>query len=202
MGGGVSLAPIGPSSGRTGLSHGLQPILPSLMPSRMSYPTPYAAASVAHSSATAHGQFAAPQRPLSFPQQQPMPASIQGMRPTPMNPYDYTRPVRPPVNYNTSEYPTPLFVRRQGPHHPTSESIPMYNTAPFQLPPILPAPPGTNMDPAIAQQQRHLLPQSSPYSQHMSSRITTTQAQTGTSSDERNPKRPKMDMRNILGPRE
>lgn len=100
------------------------------------------------------------------------------------------------------EYPTPLFPRRGMPSQTAAEPMGYYGPPPVQLPPILPAPATTNMDPAMAQQQqRQYQSLEMPYGQQqLGPRYATTQPTD--SSDERDPKRPKMDMRNILGPRD
>lgn len=198
---GVTLPPLG-GSNRTGSGSGLVPLLPTPTPSRVPYAPSYAPPSIAQSSATAHGSFSSSHRPLSFPHAQPQITQTSQIGPSMSAPsYGYTAAPQPMQTYPTSDYPTPLFPRRIDPSQPfANPPTPGYGIAPLQLPPILPAPPGTNIDPAMAQQNRYSLLQGMQHAQSAPPRAPLTQ--TTSESEERDAKRPKMDMRNILGPRE
>lgn len=198
----MSLPPLGASSGRHGTGPSLPPLLPQPAPTRMLYPSPYAKPSIAQSTATAQGQFSSSYRPLSLPptvHQAPIIPQCGPQAPGPM--YSYANTGHSRVAYSSSDYPNPLLPRRpvgsQQYSNPTGGN---YEAPPFQLPPIRPAPLGTNIDPAIAQHQRHFQPQLEQYGQSASSRVPASQS--GGDSDERSLKRPKMDIRGILGPRE
>lgn len=198
----MSLPPLGASSGRHGTGPSLPPLLPQPAPARMPYPSPYARPSIAQSTATAQGQFSSSHRPLSFPptaQQAPMIPQCGPQEPGPM--YGFATARHHGIAYPSSDYPNPLFPRRpvasQQYPNPTAGD---YGAPPLQLPPIRPAPPGTNIDPAVAQQQRHFQPHLEQYGQPASSRVPASHS--GGDSEERNLKRPKMDIRGILGPRE
>lgn len=188
----MSLPPLGAPS-RIGPGSGLVPLLPTPTPARFPFP-PYAAASTAPSLAVAQGHFATATRPPSFP-----PIHQAALLPStnPQQPYGYANDPGLPI----TQYSNPLFPRRPVPSQTPYGSQPgNYGPNPFQLPPILPAPPGTNMDPAIAQQQRYSQPPTMPYSQYPPSRPVTTQPEGRRESGERESKRPKMDIQGILGP--
>lgn len=189
---GISLPPLGVSSGRLGPGSGLVPLLPTPTNSRLPFP-PYAAPSIAPSHAIAHGHFAT--RPPVFPSihQSAMQLPSTG----PPQSYGYAIDQGLP----SSQYPNPLFPRRSVPSQmPYGVQQGNYGGNPFQLPPILPAPPGTTMDPAIAQQQRYFQPSSMLHSQFPLSQPATTQAEGSRESGERESKRPRMDIKGILGP--
>ncbi|KAK5955792.1 hypothetical protein OHC33_003433 [Knufia fluminis] len=205
MSGGMSLPPLGSSSGRHGPGPSLPPLLPTPTPGRMLYPSPYGQPSIAQSTATARGQFSSSQRPLSFPStsstNQQAHMAPQAVAPAQGPMYGYANTGQPGMPYPSSDYPNPLFPRRPvAPHSYSHPAAGHYGMPQLQLPPILPAPPGINVDPAIAQQQRHFQPQHVPYGQPASSRPAASQP--GRGSEERDPKRPKMDIQGILGPRE
>lgn len=188
----MSLPPLGVSSGRLGPGSGLVPLLPTPTSSRLPFPA-YAAPSIASSHAIAHGHFAT--RPPSFPPiHQP---ALQLPSTGPSLSYGYATDQGLP----SSQYSNPLFPRRPVPSPiPYNAQQGNYGPNPFQLPPILPAPPGTTVDPAIAQQQRYSQPPSLLYSQYPPSRPATTQPEARRESGERESKRPKMDIQGILGP--
>lgn len=193
---------LGSSSGRAGQNPSLVPILPTPTPSRMHYAPTYAAPSVAQSSIQAQAQFDGSQRPASFPQaRQAVPNITQISAGHQGAPYAYLNQAHASTGYPAQDYTTPLWPRRHVPSQTTTNpTASNYGAPPFQLPPIRPAPPGTNMDPALAQQQRHLQPQGIMFGQPTFSNTSITQPPA--TSEERSAKRPKMDMRNILSPRE
>lgn len=203
MPGNINLPPLGSSSGRAVPSSGLVPILPTPTPSRMPYgATPYGRPSVGPSLATAQGQFSASQRPFSFPSGQPQPRMIASAQQPNLSSYGYGSNPQLSSSYPPAEYPTPLFPRRDAPPQTAAESMSYYGPPTYQLPPILPAPPSTNLDPAMAQhRQRQYQSQDINYAQQPFA-TGYAPSQSSRASDERDPKRPKMDMRNILGPRE
>lgn len=199
--GGISLPPLGASSGRTGPASGLVPLLPTpTPPARLPFPT-YAAPSIAPSHAIAQGHFAT--RPPAFPHtQQTAGQLLSGASMGTIPQYGYPiHGLASDAGMPASQYSNPLFPRR--PMASQSSANPQqinYGGAPFQLPPILPAPAGTTMVPAIAQQQRHSQPLGGLYGQTPSSRPVTAQSDGRSESGEREPKRPRMDIRGILGP--
>lgn len=178
------------------------PLLPTPTPSRIPYAPSYAPPSIAQSSATAQGQFSSLQRPLSFPPaRQQIQQTPQGGPSMPTSAYGYNPSMQSMQTYQAPDYSTSLFPRRLGASQPLMNPVSTsYGPPPLQLPPILPAPPNTNIDPAMAQQHRYSIPQGSQQDQLSSARLPT--AQSSMESNERDSKRPKMDMRNILGPRE
>lgn len=189
----MSLPPLGASSGRTGPGPSLVPLLPTPTSARLPFP-PYAAPSIAPSHAVAQGHFAT--RPPVFPPIQQSTAQLPSTGP--MQHYGYSADQGLP----SAQYSNPLFPRRPIPSQmPFGPQHGNYGGNPFQLPPILPAPPGTTIDPAIAQQQRHTQPPGMLYSQFPPPpRPATTQAEGRSESGEREAKRPKMDIQGILGP--
>ena len=197
----MSLPPLGAPAGRLGPGPNLPPLLPQPTTARMPYPPPYAQPSIAHSTATAQGRFSSSHRPPSFPSTVLQPHMIH-QAPPPQGPaYGYAPTGHQGPVYSSSEYPNPLFPRRPLTSQPyTNPPQGTYGSAPYQLPPILPAPPGTNIDPAIAQQQRHFPMQPEQPSQQFLPRPSALQPGDGT--EDRDPKRPKMDIKGILGPRE
>jgi hypothetical protein len=149
----------------------------------------YAAPSIGPSSATATGQFV-PTRGYGQPQQmhpQPpspyAPSATQSARPIAPYPQMYGYP--PPT---TQSYSTPLFPRNQLP--PPSD--PASSTASLQLPPIRPAvQQRSSLDPALAHQEQRYTPQAQMREQREGSGTTR----------QPDPKRPKMDIQGILGPK-
>lgn len=202
MSSGMSLPPLSSSSGRHGPGPNLPPLLPQPTPARMPYPPPYAQPSIAQSTATAQGQFSSSQRPLSFPptnQQAPMIPQCGPPSSGPM--YGYSPVEHARATYSSPDYPNPLFPRRTlASQQYTIPAAGNYGAPALQLPPILPAPPRTTIAPAIAQQQRSFQPQLEQHGRPGFPRAPASQF--GDDSDERDPKRPKMDIRGILGPRE
>lgn len=212
MHGSMSLPPIGSSSGRSGQVPNLVPLLPTPTPSRLPYGPSYAAPSIAQSSATASGQFS--QRPFASFQmgRQPMMNFPQYQAPNNTPQYGYTvqeqipqqyryaQPEQSPNMYQSQEYPTPLFSRRPVPSQPLIEPTMTGYSTPLQLPPILPAPGTPGLEQAVAQQQRQYQTHNMSYGHHNMQGLASMHGES--EGDERDPKRPKMDMRNILGPRE
>lgn len=158
----------------------------------------YAAPSIGPSSAIATGQFIPPR---NYGQGQHMPppeppspyAHTAGPPSRPIAPYPQTYgypsadPMRPPT---TQIYSTPLFPRRSQlppPHaDPASSSA---GPSSLQLPPIRPA--VQRIDPVLTQQEPR-------YSQQPTSRDEREGSGTTRQPD---PKRPKMDIQGILGPK-
>ncbi|RMZ90507.1 hypothetical protein DV736_g2274, partial [Chaetothyriales sp. CBS 134916] len=139
----------------------------------------YAQPSVSPSQATAMGSFTPSSR--SF-----IGSGYQGMQ-TPSgypSPYSYLSP-QEPVSVSHQQYGNPIFPREPLPA-PAPQIQTMGYGASLQLPPILPAPERSMIDPALAQQ-----PQAQQHG-HASRVGTTAQP---------DPKRPKMDIQGILGPR-
>lgn len=189
---GLSLPPLGASSGRLAPGSGLVPLLPTPTSSRLPFP-PYAAPSIAPSHAIAHGHFAT--RPPVFPPIHQPALQLPSTGPPPS--YGYASDQGLP----SSQYSNPLFPRRSVPSQvPYATQQGNYGGNPFQLPPILPAPPGTTVDPAIAQQQRYSHPPNMLYSHFPPPRPAATQPEGRRESGEREAKRPKMDIKGILGP--
>lgn len=200
----ISLPPLTSPSGRIGTASGYVPLLPTPTGQRAPYGPSYAASTVAQSSAMASGQFAGSQRPVSFPPSFSHMGHIPPGTSHAQTPYSFAGQAPPPAEYTSTEYPNPLFPRRPAlPPQPSHQSHGPYGGPPLQLPPILPAPPRMNMDPAIAQQQQqhYFQPQYPPYEQVVQSGPTQT-TQPRRSTEERDPKRPRMDIQGILGPRE
>lgn len=163
------------------------------------FPPMYASASISPSHATAAGTFTSPTR-----QYPPLGMSIPGQAPASYSPrqsgsamstmagyaYPYPHPgqMGPPTQMT---YSNPIFPRPTGAGSYSSETLPPFGgPATLQLPPIRPAPTGP-IDPAITQQSQQQTQQ--PPQQAEGSRDDGTQ--------ERDPKRPKMDIQGILGPK-
>lgn len=199
---GTSLPSLTASSSRLGLGPSLPPLLPQPAPGRMPYPPHYAPPSIARSTATAQGQFSSSHRPPSFPSTVQQPPIIPHCGPQASGTmYGYAPSGHPGVPYPSSDYPNPMFPRRYvASQQYTNQTAGHYGAPPLQLPPMRPTPPGTNIDPATAQRQHHFQPQLEHYGQPASSRVPVSQPVED--SDERNSKRPRMDIRGILGPRE
>ena len=199
---GTSLPPLSASSGRHGHGPSLPPLLPQPAPGHIPYPPQYAPPSVSRSTATAQGQFSSSHRPLSFPPTTQQPPIIPQCGPQASGSmYGYAPSGHPGVAYPGSDYPNPMFPRRPvASQQYTNPQAGNYGAPAFQLPPMRPAPPGTSIDPTVAQRQHHFQPQIEQYGQLASSRVPASQP--GGDSDERNPKRPRMDIRGILDPRE
>lgn len=191
---------------------GLVPLLPTPTPVRSIYPTPYAPPSIAPSSATAHGQFT---RPMSFPPNRPHVPNLHHGGPPAQPQYGYMPSSRPnPMETQHPHYPNPLFPRQpvmqQLPPDPNPGSYgltPGPTTGPYspnflQLPPIRPAAPSTTTDPTMAQQQqpRHPQQQRTLYGQPAYSMNPMSQS-SHSQTEERDPKRPRMDIERVLGPR-
>jgi hypothetical protein len=94
-----------------------------------------------------------------------------------------------PTNYTYSSYQRPTPV----PPVPEEGPVGLYGTSSLQLPPILPAPQGQTVKPAMAQQQR----QPQPQLQYYPSEQPSEQG----SSERPDAKRPRMDIGRILDPR-
>jgi len=198
--GGHSLPPIAASASRVAPGSGFVPLRPTPLLAR--YQPSYAAPSIAQSSVTAQGQFSSFQGPPTFPPMRPPILNFaQGSRPGAGH-YGYMTTNGPSgIEPASSQYPNPLFSRQ-----PIHQQLPppgapgAYNPNTVQLPPILPAPPGASMGPAGAQQQRHFQPQLPMYGNHPSQMAPRAQPARG-EADERDPKRPRMDIQRVLGPR-
>lgn len=211
--GSMSLPPIGSSSSRSGQVPNLVPLLPTPTPSRLPYAPSYAAPSVAQSNHQAAGQFST-QRPFStfsmgrqpmmnFPQYQ-APANtpqygytVQDQMP---QHYRYAQPEQSPNIYQNQDYSASLFSRRPVPSQPLIESTMTGYSTPLQLPPILPQPGASGLEHNVTHDQRQYQPQNMQYGHHSMHGLSSMHVES--EGDERDPKRPKMDMRNILGPRE
>lgn len=119
----------------------------------------------------------------TYPQPQSQPRSYPGYMPQ----QQYGQPA--PTNYTYSSYQRPAAV----PPAPEEGPVGLYGTSSLQLPPILPAPQGQTVEPAMAQQQRHLQPQLQYY--------TSEQPSEQGSSERPDAKRPRMDIGRILDSR-
>ena len=95
----------------------------------------------------------------------------------------------PQANYNYPSFQRPAAV----PPIPEEGPVGLYGNSSLQLPPIRPAPQGQIVEPAMAQQQR----QSHAQGQYYPSEQRSEQG----SSERPDPKRPRMDIRGILDPR-
>ncbi|KAK5210926.1 hypothetical protein LTR99_004554 [Exophiala xenobiotica] len=159
----------------------------------------YAPASISPSPATAAGTFTSPTRQypplgMSIPGQAPPSYSPRHSDP-PMRgvggyvyPYPHQGQMGPPPQMT---YSNPIFPRPTGMGSYSNETLPPFGgQASLQLPPIRPAPTGP-IDPAITQQTQQQMQQTP--QQAEDSRDDGTQ--------ERDPKRPKMDIQGILGPK-
>lgn len=200
----ITLPALGSGAARTGIpgSTAYPPLLPQPTPPRFSYPSAYAPPSIGHSPALALGQMASARDLPRIPQNHSTSESPYTMPAGASPQYGYYQP----QGMASQPYPGAIFPRSS-----TSQQIPTdapsgyYGTSSLQLPPILPAPAGSSMRPALAQQ--HQYPQtmgqshqqSSPHEQHYGQ---GAQQQSRASEQERDFKRPKMDIQGILGPRE
>lgn len=165
----------------------------------------YAQPSISPSPATALGTFVPPSRqyppgPTPIPRHPPSPSpySSQQSESAHQRPvasysggYNYPQPSQgqmgpPPPSH--VPYSTPIFPRHSG--GPGESLPPMHGPASLQLPPIRPVPTGP-IDPAITQEPRQTIPQSP----------RREQERTADGTQEPDPKRPKMDIQGILGPR-
>ena len=139
------------------------------------YPV-YAQPSVSPSQTTAMGSFVHPSRPFMGPSMQmAQPQSSYGS-------YGYMSPQQQ-MGMQQQPYSNPIFPREP---LPSPQGTAMGYGSSLQLPPIRPAPERSPIDPALAQQQQ-MQPQG-----QLGSGGTTRQP---------DPKRPKMDIQGILGPR-
>lgn len=158
----------------------------------------YAAPSIGPSSAIATGHFI-PARSYGqghqLPPQPPSPyAPNTGPPSRPIAPYPQAYgypsvdPMRPPT---TQIYSTPLFPRSQLPPPHTDLTSSAVGNSGLQLPPIRPAVQRSSIDPILTQQEPR-------YSQQASSQDQREGSGTTRQPD---PKRPKMDIQGILGPK-
>lgn len=194
------LPPLGPSRGASG------PSLPPLLPSpNTGLPFPsYAQPTIAQSMAIASGQFAHPPPP-SFPsitnQLPPQPPTATYPYPShmtayPSYPHYQASVVHPP---SAQHYPAPLFPRQVGSLPPAPP--PGYTAQGLLLPPILPAPARATLDPAYAQPARPGGPTARPPNMPQPNFGQQGRYQGQSEGDERDPKRPRMDIQGILHPR-
>ena len=158
-----------------------RPLQPTFEPNRPQWRPgqpyqPYGAPTISPSAATAMGTFAPSSR--AYPGQ--MGASQAPYMQQPYAPsYGYYPGQE--IGYAEPQYANPIFPRTQLPHPQAEASMGMPVSSSLQLPPIRPAPERSPIDPALAQQR----PPST------------------TSEDMRrpDPKRPRMDIQGILGPK-
>lgn len=102
--------------------------------------------------------------------------------------YSYFAPSQQEMGYPPSQqYANPIFPRSQLPPPQPEVTMGMAGPSSLQLPPIRPAPERTSIDPALAQQHP--------------SGTSPQAARTIGSTRQPDPKRPKMDIQGILGPR-
>lgn len=102
--------------------------------------------------------------------------------------YSFYQPSQPDMGYGASQhYANPIFPRSQLPHPQPEVTMGMAGPSSLQLPPIRPAAERTSIDPALAQQ-------------HPSGASPQDPRMLG-STRQPDPKRPKMDIQGILGPR-
>ncbi|EXJ94331.1 hypothetical protein A1O1_02725 [Capronia coronata CBS 617.96] len=164
----------------------------------------YAQPSISPSPAIALGTFIPPSRP--YPSG---PTPVPGPSRPPFSPQQSESSLRSVASYSTGynypppprqmgppshvTYSNPIFPRQPGSAPIPGGSLPpMQGPASLQLPPIRPAPPAA-IDPAITQQQQPRQPVQPSPRQELERRGDGTQ--------EPDPKRPKMDIQGILGPR-
>lgn len=119
----------------------------------------------------------------TYQQPQSQPRSYPGYMPQ----QQYSQPAPTSYTYTSYQRPAPA------PRIPEEGPVGLYGTSSLQLPPILPAPQGQTVEPAMAQQQRQAQPQLQYYTSEQSS-------QQG-SSERPDAKRPRMDLGRILDPR-
>ena len=119
----------------------------------------------------------------SYQQPQAQARSYTGYMPQ----QQYAQPAPATYSYPSYQRPAPVApIPEEGP-------VGLYGTSSLQLPPILPAPQGQAVEPAMAQHQRQPQPQLQYYS---------TEHSSGQGSSERpDAKRPRMDIGRILDPR-
>ena len=159
----------------------------------------YAAPSIGPSPATAIGQFIPSSR--GYGQGSPMPPQppspympAAGPSPRPLAPYPPSygyspqESGRPPI---TQGYSAPIFPRNQLPPPQSEPAASMGGPSSLQLPPILPALQRSSIDPALTQPEGPQYSQAPP--QHLRGTSETTR--------QPDPKRPKMDIQGILGPK-
>ena len=158
----------------------------------ISQPRPFSSGSSAPSSQPPSPYLLTPSAGMSPMVSEPVPRSI----PPYVGGFPYPSPQQPVApqrqhGYAYAGFPRPS-VQMGPPLEPPSRSYgPQAGPSDLQLPPILPAPPGTPLDPAIAQQQRQI--QHHPREGQQPSGTGTTR--------QPDSKRPKMDIKGILGPR-
>ena len=99
----------------------------------------------------------------------------------------YNAPTQQSYAYSSFQRPTPV------PPVPEEGPVGLYGSSSLQLPPIRPAPQGQSVEPAMAQQQRQAHPQGQYY--------TVDQRSQQGASERPDAKRPRMDIRGILDPR-
>lgn len=177
---------------------GYPPLLPQPTPRPMSmygFPSQYATPSVAQSSATAVGQFSH-QRHSSYSS---VPAGPLFTLPPSMPPHYQYAPQPQGVMPLSQSYGSSLFPRTIPQQQDSTPANPgYYDTSSLQLPPILPVPQGPQTDPTTLQQQSQYPPP-----------VTGVEQTTGQlrppiisrPSHERDPKRPRMDIGDVLHPR-
>ncbi|ETI20805.1 hypothetical protein G647_07147 [Cladophialophora carrionii CBS 160.54] len=198
-------APLGPPTRFPTFSQGpgLTPLLPSPAPWFRSqqqgmpayYPTPVQP-SISSSLATAEGSFVPPSsgpygiRPPILPGQSPSPYTSRAES-TPQGTAYASYPFTPQGQPERSYYSNPIFPPQIPSTLPSEQLAPLQTSSALQLPPInFPAPSGL-IDPAIVQQPAQ--------STRPSPRGGQESRDDGT--QEPDPKRPKMDIKGILGPR-
>lgn len=211
MHGSMSLPPIGSSSNRSGQAPNLVPLLPTPTPTRLPYGPSYAAPSVAQSNHQATGQFS--QRPfasfnmgrqpmMNFPQYQAStntPQYAYGVQEQMPQQYRYAQPEQSPNMYQSQDYSAPLFSRRPVPSQPLIEPTMTGYGTPLQLPPILPVPGASGLEQSGVHEHRQYQPHMQ-YGHHSMHGLSSMHGES--EGDERDPKRPKMTLGNILGPRD
>ncbi|KIX04403.1 uncharacterized protein Z518_05271 [Rhinocladiella mackenziei CBS 650.93] len=162
----------------------------------------YAQPSISPSSETAAGTFVPSSR-----QYQTGPTPLSAQSPSSYSPAQSEASIRSITSYTGGytyppqgqmgppsqlPYSNPIFPRRPTPSSLPTESLPpLQSPSALQLPPIRRSPPGP-IDPAIAQQPP----------QHTQESPRTDQESRDDGTKEPDPKRPKMDIQGILGPRE
>lgn len=168
------------------------------------FPAMYAPPSVSPSHATAAGTFVPSSQPYGGGS-----ASISAQPPTPYSNSPPETSLRPMTTYSSSynfppyqgqmgpptSYSNPIFPRTLTSPSITGESLPpIEGSVGLQLPPIRTSPPGVGpIDPAISEPQYRPGVQRSPR-EEPANRDDGTQ--------EPDPKRPRMDIQGILGPRD
>lgn len=164
----------------------------------MPFPPMYAQASVSPSSAMATGTMTRAYMPSSAPPQPPSPyvAAPEGP-PRQFPPYSESYSYSQPQSYlgppSQPPYSNPLFPRSTPPQTTQSGPLNISDPGNLQLPPIRPAASASPLDPAIMQTERLQAQSLPPPIRESRSNDDSMRAP--------DPKRPKMDIQGILGPR-